>query len=72
MVPVEHPRPGLLRATNVTIEDRSGTVHVFLDPLSDDHIVTRIVNNAITVTLGYGEFAWERAVSRALRAVAFV
>jgi hypothetical protein len=60
----------------VFIEDRNGEMHVFLDANSDDHIVTKFIVNprgeVYETTLPYGEWAWERAVKRAQRAIVFL
>jgi hypothetical protein len=60
----------------VTIEDRNGEMHVFLDTASDDHIVTKFIVNPsgarYETTLPHGEWAWHRAVMRAKRALAFL
>jgi hypothetical protein len=61
--------------TGVMIEDRSGKMHVFLSP-DGDHIVTKFIdgsgNQKWETTLPHGEWAWDRAVARASRAVVFL
>lgn len=60
----------------VLIADRRGEMHVFLDPRGDDHIVTKFIVNPrgdkFETPLPYGSWAWDRAVARAYRAVAFL
>jgi len=60
----------------VTIGDRNGEMHVFLDLHGDGHIVTKFIVNKKSgqvheVILPREEWAWERAVARAKRAMAF-
>jgi hypothetical protein len=61
--------------TGVMSEDRSGKMHVFLSP-DGDHIVTKFIdgsgNQKWETTLPHGEWAWDRAVARASRAVVFL
>ena len=61
--------------TEVTIEDRGGKMHVFLSP-DGDHIVTKFIDGpgdkTWETTLPHGEWAWDRAVSRAMRGAVFL
>lgn len=60
---------------DLIIEDRSGAMHVFLSS-DGDHIVTKLFINAHgeprEVMLPHGEWAWDRAVNRAQRAMVFL
>lgn len=60
----------------LTIEDRRGEMHIFLDPISNDHIVTIYVDGRdglqFETTLPHGSWAWDRAIERAYRASAFL
>jgi hypothetical protein len=57
----------------LTIADRSGEMHVLLDP-GGDHIVTKFIvspkGDQFETTLPYDSWAWERAVDRAYRGAA--
>lgn len=66
----------ILHDRSLTIEDRSGEMNVFLDPISDDHIVTIYIDGRdgrqFETTLPSGSLAWDRAVERAYRAAVFL
>lgn len=59
----------------LTLADRNGEMHIFLDP-GGDHIVTKFVVNPrgdqFETTLPHGSWAWDRAVQRAYRASVFL
>ena len=61
--------------TELTITDRSGEMHVLLDP-GGDHIVTEFIVSAkghqSSTMLPRESWAWERAVDRARRAAVFM
>lgn len=63
------------KITEILIEDRGGKMHVFLSP-DGDHIVTKYIDGPNgrqwETTLPHGEWAWDRAVARASRAVVFL
>ena len=65
----------MTQTMEVIIEDRGGRMHVFLSP-DGDHIVTKYIdgpgNKKWETTLPQGEWAWDRAVLRASRAMAFL
>lgn len=65
----------MVENNEVLIEDRSGEMHVFLDP-GGDHIVTRYIvspkGHKFEVMLPHGEWAWDRAVARAYRGAVFL
>lgn len=67
--------PALETFLEMLIEDRNGEMHVFLDP-GGDHIVTKYIvsprGRKYETTLPHGEWAWDRAVARAMRASVFL
>lgn len=60
---------------SLTAGDHNGPTHVFLDP-AGDHIVVKAVTDRhgkeIEITLSPGSWAYDRAISRASRGVAFL
>lgn len=61
--------------TELVVADRSGEVHVFIDP-GGDHIVTRFIVNSrgdcFEAMLPHGSWAYDRAVLRAQRGAVFL